>query len=174
MSVVGIRRWGAARRPRRKGGIAAVALCLAVAFPALAQDAAPDASQPLPPSEEVTPVTGEELRAEVPGGTLTGRHDNGMPYSEYHSPDGRIFGHNNYEPVRDGCWAIRGDSICYSYESGQAPGLFCWRFFRSKAGFRILLPESGTRGTATLERGNPENFSDGGKPWTCQSLMSMR
>jgi hypothetical protein len=143
--------------------------------PAFAQDTQEE-PEPYDPrrDEGLKLLTHDELLREVPGNTLSGSHDNGMPYSEFHSPDGRILGHNNFEPVRDGCWAIKEDSICYSYETGVAPGLFCWRFFRAGSGFRILLPRTGTRGSAFLENGNPRNHSDDGKPWSCQSVTSMR
>jgi hypothetical protein len=154
--------------------ILATLLALAPAGPAIAQQAA---QQPLPPPSQAEgePLSGDELRALVTGNTVSGHHDSGMPYSEYHSPDGRVFGHNNHDPVKDGCWRVRGDSICYSYESGKAPGLFCWRFYHAKDGnYRILLPATGTTGSAIVAKGNPEHHTDHGKPWTCQALLSMR
>jgi len=129
--------------------------------------------QPLP--EGLHALDGDELRELVTGNTIYGEHDNGMPYSEFHSPDGRIFGHNNNDPVKDGCWQIRGDNVCYSYEGGAVQGLFCWRIFKVAEGrYRILLPRTGTLGTAFVAKGNPHNFSDNGKPWTCQALLSQR
>jgi len=147
-------------------------LALAVALPALALPAlaAEDSPQPLPPV--IKRVAGDELQREVTGNTLTGRHASGMPYSEYHSPDGRIYGHNNNVPVRDGCWVIRGDEVCYTYEKGPAPGVFCWQFFRAQNGYTILLPTTGTVGTALLESGNPRNHNNGGEPWSCDALLS--
>lgn len=135
---------------------------------AAAEDAA---RQPTPTIQR---VTGDELQREVTGQTLTGRHATGMPYSEYHSPDGRIYGHNNHVPVRDGCWVVRRDEICYTYEKGPAPGVFCWQFFRAQSGYTILLPETGTIGTAKLEPGNPHKWDNGGEPWSCEALLSWR
>lgn len=143
---------------------------LLVALPAMAaEDAAPQ-EMPSP----LRQVTGEELRNEVPGNTLTGRHASGMTYSEFHSPDGRIYGHNNRVPVRDGCWAVRNDEICYTYERGPATGVFCWRFYRAPGGYTIHLPTTGTVGTAKLDVGNPNNYGDNGQPWSCDALLSMR
>ena len=119
-------------------------------------------------------VTGDDLQREVPGNTLSGRHASGMTYSEFHSPDGRIYGHNNNVPVRDGCWVIRRDEVCYTYEKGPAPGVFCWRFYRAPGGYTIYLPTTGTVGTAKLEAGNPYKHDDGGDPWSCEALLSMR
>ena len=128
--------------------------------------------QPMPPLPKQ--LSGEELSREITGNTLTGMHSSGMPYSEYHAPDGRIYGHNNHVPVRDGCWVIRRDEVCYTYEQGPATGVFCWRFYRVQGGYTIFLPTTGTVGTAKFERGNPRNYTDGGQPWSCDALLSMR
>lgn len=127
--------------------------------------------QPTPPTPRQ--LTGEELRREVPGRTISGRHFNGMRFSEYHAPDGRVLGHNNHERVQQGCWRIIEDQVCYTYDKGAITGLFCWKFFRAQGGYTIYLEESGTVGTAKAEPGNPYGWDDGGKPWDC-NLMSMR
>lgn len=146
-------------------------LLLAMTSPLAAQSTEEALKQPLPTVER---VVGDELQREITGNTLTGRHASGMPYSEFHSPDGRIYGHNNNVPVRDGCWVIRGDEVCYTYEKGPAPGVFCWQFFRAQSGYTILLPTTGTVGTAKLENGNPYKWSNGGEPWTCEALLSQK
>ncbi len=149
--------------------IAAMVLCAA---PGAAAQTEP---RPLPLPRPPVPLNEQQLRDEVPGNTFSGRHDSGMEFSEYHAPDGRIFGHNGDDPVRDGCWAIKGDSVCYSYERGVAPGVFCWRYFRRDDGrYRILLPRSGTLGTALRETGNPRSHSDNGQPWDCAPQVSRR
>jgi len=147
---------------------AALLACVA-ALPAMAADDPAQQAMPSPLQQ----VSGADLAQEVTGNTLSGRHSSGMPYSEYHSPDGRIYGHNNNVPVRDGCWVIRRDEICYTYEKGPAPGVFCWRFYRAAGGYTIYLPTTGTVGTAKLEAGNPYKYSDGGQPWSCDALLSM-
>lgn len=141
-------------------------MCL-LAAPALSNEDQPLGSIP-------HQLSGEELAREITGNTLTGIHSSGMPYSEYHAPDGRIYGQNNNVSVRDGCWAVRRDEVCYSYEQGPATGIFCWRFYRTQGGYTIFLPATGTVGTAKFEQGNPHNHSDGGKPWSCNALLSMR
>jgi hypothetical protein len=119
-------------------------------------------------------MNGGDLRRMISGNTMTGRHDvTGMPYSEYHLPDGRVFGHNNWDPVDQGCWDVRDNMICYYYAGGKVKGEFCWRFRQVTAtGFRLELPATGTLATGILARGNPYNFSDNGKPWVCEPLMS--
>lgn len=144
------------------------ALFLMVSAPALCAEDSGGAKNP----SGLVQVTGEDLQKEITGNTLTGRHATGMPYSEFHAPDGRIFGHNNHVPVRDGCWVVRNDEVCYTYEKGPSPGIFCWRFFRAPGGYTIYLPRSGTVGTAKLETGNPMKFDDGGQTWSCDALLS--
>ena len=121
------------------------------------------------------PVTGDELRTELGGNTLTGFHASGMSFIEYHAPDGRVFGYNGGDPVRDGCWRVRGDAVCYEYGRGRITGSFCWRFDRAgRLGYRIAHLTSGTRGLARLEAGNPKNLSDHGDPWDCADQISRR
>lgn len=146
-------------------------VALVLAFAGLAHAADDPATQEIP--SPLRPVTGDDLQREITGNTLSGRHASGMQFSEYHSPDGRIYGHNNHVAVRDGCWVIRKDEVCYTYEKGPAPGVFCWQFFRAPGGYTIFLPATGTVGTAKLERGNPLKHSDGGDPWSCEALLSM-
>ncbi len=126
--------------------------------------AAPAAADDLP---------GQRIREEISGQTLSGVHTGGVVFSEYHSPDGRVFGFNNGEPVVEGCWDIRRDSVCYYYAKGSIPGTFCWRMSPAGAdGYRIRSVETAAHGVARLERGNPQNHSDRGRPWTCEPLMS--
>jgi hypothetical protein len=120
-------------------------------------------------------VSGAELRKLLSGNTVTGRHDDGMPYSEWHAPDGRVFGHNNREAVDQGCWDIRGNQVCYYYSGGSIPGEFCWEFRRVTAtGYRLKLMNraSLTEAAGLLQTGNPHSHGDNGKPWTCEPLQS--
>jgi hypothetical protein len=120
-------------------------------------------------------VDGEDLRKLLSGNTVTGRHDDGMPYSEWHAPDGRVFGHNNRERVDRGCWDIRGDQVCYYYAGGSITGEFCWAFRKITAsGYRLKLMNrpSRTEASGVLQTGNPHGHTDNGKPWACEPLQS--
>lgn len=121
-------------------------------------------------------LSGDTIRAEVSGNTLTGYNTSGVVFSEYHSPDGRVFGHNNGVRVIEGCWSIRDDAICYYYAKGQFPrGTFCWRMERAGGeGYRIASLERDTTGAARLDSGNPRNHSDNGETWECEGLVSER
>jgi hypothetical protein len=124
-------------------------------------------------SDDRAVMGGEELRAMISDNTVTGRHDTGMPYSEWHAPDGRVLGHNNHDANEEACWDIRGDAVCYYYAGGVARGTFCWTFRRiGERGFRLQSVESGLGAAGLLQPGNPYNFSDNGKPWKCEPLSS--
>jgi hypothetical protein len=116
----------------------------------------------------------DELRTVITGNTITGRYDNGEPYSEYHAPDGRALGHNNREPNDNACWDIRGNAVCYYYAKGRARGEFCWRFQRlGDSGIRASLIDKGHREIIGIhQRGNPHDHSDNGRPWTCDPVTS--
>ncbi len=118
-------------------------------------------------------LSGEELRRELAGNTLTGYNTSGVVFSEYHSPDGRILGHNNGEPVLEGCWDVRREAVCYYYARSRHAGTYCWRYERLGAdGYRIESLESQARGIARLDPGNPRGHSDHGRPWVCEGLVS--
>ncbi len=141
---------------RRRG--ATLAALVALSAPALAAER----------------LSSEQLRDEIAGNTLTGFNTSGVVFSEYHAADGRIFGHNNGIPVLDGCWAVRGDAVCYYY-NGQKPlpAAFCWHYDRAGSkGYRITSLDSRITGAARLEPGNPRNHSEGERSWVCEGLVS--
>ncbi len=94
-------------------------------------------------------VSAADLRRLIVDTTITGRYDNGEPYSEYHAPDGRVLGHNNRVPNEEACWDVKGDSVCYYYAKGRALGEFCWRFQRlGGAGIRARSTTARARSSA--------------------------
>ncbi len=114
-----------------------------------------------------------DLRALVSGHTITGRHDTGMPYSEWHAPTGQVYGHNNREPNEQACWDIKDDAVCYYYAGGAARGTYCWSFRKvSETGYRLRSRDSGIEATGIWQAGNPYDFADNGKPWSCEPLSS--
>jgi hypothetical protein len=118
-------------------------------------------------------LSGAELRNLISGHTITGRHDTGMPYSEWHAPSGQVYGHNNHERNDNACWDIRGDAVCYYYGGGAAQGTFCWTFRKlSENGYRLRSQENGVLALGLWQAGNPHGFSDNGKPWACEPLSS--
>jgi hypothetical protein len=123
-------------------------------------------------------LTGETLRREVSGSTIAGVHFRTfMQFSEYHSPDGRIFGHNGGAPVDRGCWDVQNDEVCYYYSGDTLPrGTWCWTFQRLAKPGQYRLEHRVTGGVALGVRaeGNPRNWSDNGTPWQCDGLVSQR
>ena len=120
------------------------------------------------------PVPASSLRAEIAGNTLSGFNTSGVVFSEFHSPDGRLLGHNNGTPVVEGCWDIRDDAICYYYAAWRGrDATFCWRYDRAGPdGYRITSVGSQVTGVARLESGNPHGHTDRGQPWVCEGLIS--
>ena len=109
------------------------------------------------------------------GNTVTGYNTSGVKFTEFHSPDGRIFGYNSGEPAIDACWRTSGpDVVCYYYGKGHTiKGEFCWRFEPlGDLGYKIYSTDSPTIGMVKVEAGNPHELNDHGKSWTCDALMS--
>jgi hypothetical protein len=134
------------------------------------------AAHPAAAAEEAGWVSAGELREIILNATITGRYDNGEPYSEYHAPDGRVLGHNNKVPNEEACWDIKADTVCYYYAKGRARGEFCWRFQRiGSQGIRAKLIDGSTREIVGVrQRGNPHDHTDNDKPWTCDPVTSER
>lgn len=131
-----------------------------------------------PLAARAEPLSGDALRREVSGMTIAGIHLNTrMKFSEFHAPDGRIFGHNGGAPVDHGCWDIQGDEVCYYYAGQELPrGTWCWTFEKlaNANEYKLFHARSDTTALANRVEGNPENWSDNGKPWQCTPLMSRR
>jgi hypothetical protein len=124
-------------------------------------------------TEDNPSLKGDALRIMVSGHTITGRHDDGMSYSEWHAPDGRVFGHNNRKPNDQACWDIRDNSVCYYYADGGRPRTSCWSYRKiSDTGYRLILVRNGFGATGIWQAGNPHNHSDNSKTWTCEPLSS--
>jgi len=114
-----------------------------------------------------------ELRQLITDATITGRYDNGEPYSEFHAPDGRVLGHNNRVPNDEACWDIKGDAVCYYYAKGRALGEFCWRIQTlGGEGLRARLVDRTREIVGLRQGGNPHGHTDNGKPWTCDPVTS--
>jgi hypothetical protein len=119
------------------------------------------------------PLSGEQLRQELTGNTLSGFNTSGVVFTEYHAPDGRVLGYNQGRPNQDACWTVRGNAVCYYYPRGIVAGEFCWLLERKgPLGFSLRSLETATTGVARLAPGNPTQLSDHDRPWTCQAHVS--
>jgi hypothetical protein len=120
-------------------------------------------------------LSGDELRRMISDNTVTGRHDTGMPYSEWHAPTGQVYGHNNREPNENACWDIKDNAVCYYYAGGASRGTFCWTFQRvAETGYRLRSIENGVEASGIWHAGNHYDFSDNGKAWSCEPLSSQK
>ena len=129
---------------------------------AIAQDAVPPKRSAL------------SLYERFAGNTVTGYNTSGTKFTEFHSPDGRIFGYNSGDPALDACWRTVGqDVVCYYYGKGNVTGEFCWRFEPiDNLGYKIYATDSSLTGMVRVEAGNPHDLNDQGESWTCDALMS--
>ena len=138
-------------------------------FIAFATGALPSTAQ-----ETAQPQRPLPLYEQLAGNTITGYTSEGVKFTEYHSPDGRIFGFNNGRPASDACWRTAGPNIvCYYYDrSRNTRRELCWRFEPvADIGFKIYFLDRPVTGALRLEKGNPYNLSDQGQAWTCDALM---
>lgn len=125
------------------------------------------------------PLSGADLVRELSDNTLTG-FNGSLWFSEYHAPDGRVFGHNGGRPNQDACWKVRGDAVCYYYprsrrDEPDGTVEFCWHLERAGAnGYEIAPVDRAEGGVARLEPGNVRRHTDGGRAWTCEALISER
>jgi hypothetical protein len=119
------------------------------------------------------PLSGDQLRQELTGNTLSGFNTSGVVFTEYHAPDGRVLGYNQGRPNQDACWTVRGNAVCYYYPRGLVAGEFCWLLEpKGPGGFSLRSIENATTGFARLASGNPNRLSDHDRPWTCQAQVS--
>ncbi len=130
--------------------------------PSVAQEAAPPKR------------SGPSLFERFAGNTVTGYNTSGNRFTEYHAPDGRIFGYNLGEAATDACWRTNGpNTVCYYYGSGSITGEFCWQFEPvGDSGYKIYSTDDDITGFVQVEPGNPHGWTDQGQSWTCDRLMS--
>lgn len=120
-------------------------------------------------------VSGADLVRELSGNTLTG-FNGSLWFTEYHAPDGRVFGQNGGYVNQDSCWKVRGDAVCYYYPRRNEQNErteFCWHFERAgQDGYKIMAVGRGGSGFARLAPGNAQDRTDNGRAWTCDALVS--
>lgn len=137
----------------------ALALCACLATPAFA----------------VERLSGEAIRQLFEGNTVSGRYNNGLPFSEFHHKDGRATGHNRHVPNRDACWTTTQDSVCYYYGPHETRRTYCFSVELSGQLYVLRTRREGRiNGVATIEPGDPHQHADKMPPWHCDGLISQR
>lgn len=99
----------------------------------------------------------------------------GGPFSEYHAADGRALGDSGHSVNVDACWNTDADRVCYHYGPYKDRRTYC--FTVEPEGDRYALRTATTgqlNAIASVEPGNPRAHSDGGRPWSCDDLLSLR
>lgn len=145
---------------------AALLFCLAP-FAAQAQSAATEGGA-------ASTMQEAEIRRDVTNATISGRYTFGGFFTEYHAADGRVLGHNGWTKNTDACWTTKApNQICYSYGPADDRQTYCFVMERKGDALTLRTAEDNRlNGIAKLEPGNPRNHSDGGNPWTCESIIS--
>jgi len=120
-------------------------------------------------------LTGPEIRQLFEGNTVAGRYNNGLPFSEYHHPDGRATGHNRHVQNTDACWTTTPEAVCYYYGPLEQRRTYCFTVERSGTLYVLKTHRSGRlNGIATIQPGDPDKHVEKAPPWHCDGLISRR
>lgn len=121
----------------------------------------------------VEQLTGQEIRKLFEGNTVAGRYNNGLPFSEYHHPDGRATGHNRQVQNTDACWTTTDEAVCYYYGPFESRRTYCFTVERSGSLYVLKTHRTGRiNGIATIQPGDPEKHADKAPAWHCDGLIS--
>lgn len=127
------------------------------------------------PAAAVDKLSGEQIRTLFEGNTVLGRYANGLPFSEYHHPDGRAPGHNRNVPNTDACWTTTADAVCYYYGPFETRRTYCFTVERSGTLYVLRTQRSGRiNALARIEPGDGEKHTEKTPPWHCDGLISQR
>lgn len=112
-------------------------------------------------------LSGDQIRELLVDSTVSGAHTrSGANFSEYYSPSGQILGESGAGPVADGCWAIRGPEMCYSYGAGAERRTACWLVTSNGRDVIFTTRDDRVDWIGVVEKGNPRGHS-APRPWTC-------
>ncbi len=132
----------------------------------------------LPSAAYAQSLTDSDIQKLFEGNTVAGRYfDDGQPFSEFHHSDGHAYGYNRGVPNTDACWIVQPGKVCYYYGPPERRLLFCFNVIQSGDSYILENAAPNTNkgrinAFAKVEKGNPEKLGDGGKPWTCDGLVS--
>lgn len=127
------------------------------------------------PAAALEKLSGPDIHKLFEGQTVAGQYYiGGGRFTEWHAPTGQAYGHNGREKNVDACWTTLGDYVCYYYGPPEKRTVHCFTVHRSGELFILRSRDGGgINALAYVALGNPENHSDGGKPWICDGLISM-
>lgn len=125
------------------------------------------------PAAAVERLSGEAIRRLFEGNTVSGRYNNGRPFSEFHHKDGRATGHNRHVLNRDACWITTPEAVCYYYGPHATRRTYCFTVELSGKLYVLrTLREGRINGIATIEPGDPHGHAGRIEPWNCDGLIS--
>jgi hypothetical protein len=127
------------------------------------------------PASAAERLSGEEIRLLFEGNTVSGRYNNGRPFSEFHHKDGRATGHNRHVLNRDACWTTTQEAVCYYYGPHETRRTYCFTVERSGQLYVLRTQREGRiNGVATIEPGDPHRHTEKLPAWSCDGLISRR
>jgi hypothetical protein len=127
------------------------------------------------PASAAERLSGEEIRQLFEGNTVSGRYNNGKPFSEFHHKDGRATGHNRNVLNRDACWTTTQEAVCYYYGPHATRRTYCFTVERSGQLYVLRTQREGRiNGVATIEPGDRQRHTEKVPAWNCDGLISRR
>lgn len=127
------------------------------------------------PASAAERLSGETIRQLFEGNTVSGRYNNGRPFSEFHHKDGRATGHNRHVLNRDACWTTTQEAVCYYYGPHETRRTYCFTVERSGELYVLRTQREGRiNGVATIEPGDPQRHTEKVPAWNCDGLISQR
>ena len=127
------------------------------------------------PASAAERLSGEAIRQLFEGNTVSGRYNNGRPFSEFHHRDGRATGHNRNVPNHDACWTTTQEAVCYYYGPHETRRTYCFTVERSGQLYVLRTQREGRiNGIATIEPGDPHGHTGKVPAWNCDGLISRR
>ena len=127
------------------------------------------------PASAAERLSGDEIRQLFEGNTVSGRYNNGRPFSEFHHRDGRATGRNRNVLNRDACWTTTQEAVCYYYGPHETRRTYCFTVERSGQLYVLRTQREGRiNGIATIEPGDSQRHTDKVPAWNCDGLISRR
>jgi hypothetical protein len=100
------------------------------------------------------PMTAETIKTEIPGNTIGGGMSDGTKFSEFYSPDMKIFGKAPDGAPYTGTWSIKDNTMCFDYGTGAT----CYGLSRTGNDITFTDASGKVAGTGMLQPGNPQNL----------------
>ncbi|MEZ5830120.1 MAG: hypothetical protein R3D05_02975 [Dongiaceae bacterium] len=104
-------------------------------------------------ADDMTPMSIDQMKAEIIGNSLTGKTESGDEYVEHYKSDGTILGMSKSSGKYEGKWSFRQDGLmCFKYGDGAFDG-GCVHLSRGGDHVGFTRVDGTSEPTATLIQG---------------------